>query len=77
MDYRANVPHKRSAGNALTTTTGDPKRSIDAIERAYTLRMEAENYDPTHTDPAWATDALTHPHVDVMAFYRSVLGLPA
>lgn len=47
-----------------------------AIQAALDARLAAEAADPTHADPAWATDQALNkgiPSADLITFYRGFL----
>lgn len=74
--YRRNVPHLRPGPNAkLVTVSGDEAKSIAHLRQALKLRLEADERDPKHTDPAWSEELTTtkHRHNDLVNWYRTKL----
>lgn len=52
-------------------TTNDRAAARLELARASSLRQDAHDLDPSHTDPAWLDDVA--PHADLMAFYAEQL----
>lgn len=59
----------------------DPVKSIEELQRAYDLRVQAHTLDPDHTAPAWETVYIDgaqkgrHLHDSLMGFYKQRLGI--
>lgn len=44
-----------------------------AMERALSLRLDADALDPDHGDPAWQAEELKYPHGPLVTFYLDQL----
>lgn len=52
---------------------GNTTEARAALERAAQCRTDAGILDPGHRTSAWADDAKTHPHAELLAFYAEQL----
>lgn len=77
-EYRRNLPRMQSVrGGKPQEVAGDPVKAREALERAATLRLQAEVANPDMDDPAWASDAVkSGDHQTLRTFYAEVAARP-
>lgn len=69
--YRDNAGRVHSDGSILTL--GDRNRAYQAVQTAADCRQQANDADPTHSDPEWLNDPA--PDADLSSFYARFLSV--
>lgn len=77
----AHADYRRASGrtdkDGLVVSAPDYAAAEAHVARALTLRQQAHDADPLHTDPAWDSEKhLRFHHDDLVAFYRAYPQIP-
>jgi len=70
LAYRSAQPRRDTQG---TISDGNPEEAAAALSEAGRLRAQAELADPSHADPAWVIEPMTHNHDELLNFYYDLL----
>lgn len=60
-------------GQGAVAQSGDKAESLLWMKEAAASRAQAQVIDPDHQSPAWAAEASTHPHGELMLEYLRAL----
>ncbi len=69
VNYHAAIPRMALAAGIVQRNEGDPAEALMRLKAAAATRAQAERMDPLHRNPAWAEEAATHPHQELLVYY--------